>query len=91
MQTDAEQVFARYLRSRPKVDLAVGASYGPEHQYAFLSGAKSPYAGIDRHSLFELGSVSKTFAALLLEKAVIAGFTDMTTPVYELVPELKSA
>jgi D-alanyl-D-alanine-carboxypeptidase/D-alanyl-D-alanine-endopeptidase len=89
VQEIAEQIFARYLRNRPKSDLAIGVSYGPEHRYAFLSGPRSPYAGIDRHSLFEIGSVSKTFAAVLLEKAVLAGYTEMTTPVHEVVPELR--
>lgn len=89
MQELAEAIFSRYLNDRPKADIAIGASYGPEHRYAFLSGAKSPYAGIDSHSVFETGSISKTFAATLLEKAVLSGYTEINAPVTEYVPELK--
>ena len=76
MQDSAQQIFTRYLRDRPKADIAIGISQGTEHKYAFLSGAKSPYAGIDKHSIFEVGSVSKTFTSVLLEKAVLAGYTE---------------
>lgn len=89
MQSLADEIFSRYLRDRPKVELSIGVSYGPEPRYAFLSGAQSPFAGIDKNSLFEVGSISKTFAAMLLEKAVLSGYAEMTTPVQEVVPELR--
>ena len=82
-------MFGRYLRDRPKSDVAIGVSYGPEHRFAFLSGAKSPYAGIDKHAIFEVGSISKTFTATLLEKAVLSGKLEMDTPVHEVVPDLR--
>ncbi|UMG91953.1 beta-lactamase family protein [Nocardioides sp. TF02-7] len=42
----------------------------------------------DQRTLFEIGSVTKTFTATLLACAVVAGEVDLDTPVAELVPEV---
>jgi CubicO group peptidase (beta-lactamase class C family) len=41
------------------------------------------------HTLFELGSVTKVFTALLLAQAVTRGELSLDTPVEELLPEVE--
>ncbi len=41
---------------------------------------------VDEHSVFEIGSISKTFTGLLLADGVTKGELQLTTPLQELLP-----
>ena len=41
---------------------------------------------VDKHSVFEIGTISKTFTGLLLADGVTKGELQLTTPLQELLP-----
>lgn len=83
-----EQAAARAARRR--VGVVVG--YTAPDGTTTVRGAgstRAPDAGTpDARTVLEIGSVTKTFTALALARAVVEGSVDLSTPVGELVPEV---
>ncbi len=46
---------------------------------------------VDEHSVFEIGSISKTFTTTILAKQVVDGALDLQDPVQDLLPEAVKA
>lgn len=44
-------------------------------------------AAVDEHTIFEIGSISKTFTSLLLAEAVVRGELELDQPVASLLPD----
>ena len=59
--------------------------HGQRRYYAYGS-AGTGSAPLDEHTLFEIGSISKTFTALLLADAVTRGEVRLDQPVADLLP-----
>jgi CubicO group peptidase (beta-lactamase class C family) len=53
--------------------------------FGTLDGGKAP----DGDTVYEIGSITKTFAATLLAHAVLAGRVTLDTPVAQLLPDFK--
>lgn len=74
------QALAPMLRERPEAGIAVGIyQRGRRHVFA--------YGTARRDSIFEIGSVTKTFTGLLLARMVIQGEAHLDEPVRELLPK----
>lgn len=68
------------------VGIVVGITQGGTRRY-FVAGTGGPgRAPLDEHTIFEIGSISKTFNALLLADAVARGDVRLDQPVAELLP-----
>lgn len=71
--------------ARRRVGLVVGG--GPSDDVSIASGGDDGRGGVpDARTLFEIGSITKTFTALLLADGVIRGDWRLDTPVRELLP-----
>jgi D-alanyl-D-alanine-carboxypeptidase/D-alanyl-D-alanine-endopeptidase len=53
--------------------------------FGALDGGKAP----DGDTVYEIGSITKTFTATLLARAVLAGRVTLDTPVAQLLPDFK--
>lgn len=65
----------------------------PEGTTYFSFGVKSleTKTAVDEHSIFEIGSISKTFTGILLADMVVRGELDLDEPLQNLLPEGVSA
>lgn len=71
--------------ARRRVGLVVGG--GPSGAVSIASGGDDGHGGVpDEATLFEIGSITKTFTALLLADGVTRGDWSLGTPVRELLP-----
>ncbi|MFN3601742.1 MAG: serine hydrolase domain-containing protein [Dietzia sp.] len=71
--------------ARRRVGLVVGG--GPSTEMSIASGGDDGRGEVpDAGTLFEIGSITKTFTALLLADGVIRGDWRLDTPVRDLVP-----
>lgn len=83
-----QTVIEQYLLPLPeKVQVAIALAQGDK---AYFVGAERTMKSIDyldnRSAVFEIGSISKVFAATLLAYAVEQGNLRLDTPVQELLP-----
>ncbi|HEU5174029.1 MAG TPA: serine hydrolase [Gemmatimonadaceae bacterium] len=68
------------------VGIVVGITQNGTRRF-FTAGTAGPgRAPLDEHTIFEIGSISKTFNALLLADAVTRGEVRLDQPVAELLP-----
>ncbi|MDB4884009.1 MAG: ampH [Gemmatimonadetes bacterium] len=68
------------------VGIVVGILESGRRRYIAYGSAGPGRAKLDEHTVFEIGSVSKTFTALLLADAVVRGEVRFDQPVAELLP-----
>jgi len=66
--------------------IVVGVLEGGRRRYVAYGAAGPGRARLDEHTLFEIGSISKTFTGLLLADAVTRGEARLDQPVAELLP-----
>src|SRR5436190_18418064 len=77
---------------RPRVDsgvtagIVVGVSQNGHRRFVAYGSAGPGRAPLDEHTLFEIGSVSKTFSGVLLADAVVRGEVNIDAPVASLLP-----
>ncbi|PAW49902.1 class C beta-lactamase [Pseudomonas moraviensis] len=72
--------------------LAVAVTvHGQPHYFNYGVAAKDTGQKVSENTLFEIGSVSKTFAATLAGYAQATGKLDLSTKASQLWPELKSS
>jgi len=77
---------------RPRVDsgvttgIIVGVSQDGHRRFVAYGSAGPGRAPLDEHTLFEIGSVSKTFSGVLLADAVVRGEVKVDAPVASLLP-----
>lgn len=78
------------IHSGKTVGLAVGVfdSQGPRF-YSFGETRRGSATRPNQDTLFEIGSITKTFTALLLGDAVVRGEAAFSDPVDRFIPELK--
>jgi len=70
------------------VGLAVG---GKAYVFNYGLASRQPAKPVTDRTLFEIGSVSKTFAATLASYAQVAGFLSLDDPVGKFVPSLRGS
>ncbi|HEX6587867.1 MAG TPA: serine hydrolase [Longimicrobiales bacterium] len=90
-QIPADSVIERVVRERVESGrahgLVVGVLEAGQAPRFVAYGATGENGGaIDQHTIFEIGSISKTFTALLLADAVVRGGITLDQPVASLLP-----
>ncbi|MGI9181636.1 MAG: serine hydrolase [Longimicrobiaceae bacterium] len=66
--------------------IVVGILENGQRRYVVYGSAGPGRGPLDEHTLFEIGSISKTFTGLLLADAVVRGEVRLDQPVVELLP-----
>ncbi|MDG3004914.1 serine hydrolase domain-containing protein [Paludisphaera mucosa] len=87
VRAEADEQAARYLRAAGNVGLAIGLLAGGE-EVALGYGETDKGSGRvpDGRTVFEIGSITKVFTALLLADAAGSGEVRLDRPVGELLP-----
>ena len=67
--------------------IAVGVLENGKRRFVSYGSAGPRRAPLDEHTIFEIGSISKTFTALLLASAVERGEVQLDEPVARLLPK----
>lgn len=67
------------------IGIVVGVLENGKRRY-FVYGSAGTPRPLDEHTVFEIGSMSKTFTALLLADAVVRGEVRLDEPVADLLP-----
>lgn len=89
-------MLSEYVREKaeelgiPGVAVGVWAGGREEYACAGVTSLDNPLP-VDRHTLYELGSISKTFTATALMYLVARGQVELDAPVHRYVPELRLA
>jgi CubicO group peptidase (beta-lactamase class C family) len=65
---------------------AIGSDGSAEYVAAGTTGGDDPVA-VDETTLFEIGSISKTFTALLLAQLVLEDAVDLDAPITDYLPD----
>jgi CubicO group peptidase (beta-lactamase class C family) len=87
LRRKADELAGDYLGSPGRVGLAVGALIGGERFYfGYGAAAKGSDRVPDEHTVFEIGSVTKVFTAVLMEEMAGRGEVRPDQPVRELLP-----
>ena len=66
--------------------IVVGVLEDGKRRYITYGSAGPGRPPLDEHTLFEIGSISKTFTSLLLAESVVRGEVRLDQPVAELLP-----
>ncbi|TAG90116.1 MAG: DUF3887 domain-containing protein [Bacteroidetes bacterium] len=83
-----EQVAQNYLSNPKTVGLSIGIIKNGKMQFYHYGETKKNNAKLpDNNTLYEIGSVSKTFTALLLAQAVENKKTTLNTPINTYLPK----
>ena len=76
-----------YMELVPTTGLSIGIlKDGQEHYYGYGETARGNRKIPDAHTLFEIGSITKTFTAILLAAAVQEGKISLDDPVRKYLP-----
>jgi CubicO group peptidase (beta-lactamase class C family) len=67
--------------------IAVGIFENGKRRFVSYGSAGPGRAPLDEHTIFEIGSISKTFTGLLLAEAVTRGEVTLDEPVAQLLPK----
>lgn len=89
---DPAEVLERVVAPRAKRYVAVAAAATRPRTTAYLArGVRDAQrgGGVDERTVFEIGSVTKVFTALLLADQVVAGNVELEQPLQELLPDVR--
>lgn len=89
---DPAEVLERVVAPRAKRYVAVAAAATRAGTTAYLArGVRDAQRGgaVDERTVFEIGSVTKVFTALLLADQVVAGNVELEQPLQELLPDVR--
>ena len=86
----SDSAISKILKTRVDSGVAIGIVVGilDHGRRRFISyGSAGPgRPALDEHTIFEIGSIAKTFTSLLLADAVVRGEVRLDQPVAELLP-----
>lgn len=89
---DFEDHFRHLIDDGSVVGAAVGAIKGDETSTAFVGRIETASGeAADERTFFEIGSITKTFTALLLADMVVRGEAGLDEPISKYLPGLASA
>lgn len=83
---DIRQTLAVYARAHPKVLFALGTISGERSRTYLVRGSHEGAFPLDDRTLFETGSVGKTFVATLLAQMVLSGAVRLNDPIQKYLP-----
>lgn len=82
---------AQHIHNRISNEVNVGIALGildaSGPQYFFFGSKTVGGEAVDQHSIFEIGSISKTFTAILLAQMVLEGEVSLDDPVQDYLPD----
>ena len=89
-QTGLEQIVADGMREMRVPGVAVGLLHdGIEETFCFgVTSVENPLA-VDSNTLFQIGSITKTFTATLLMQLVSQGRLDINAPIRSVLPDFQ--
>lgn len=77
-----------YIQTKGNVGISAAVYYkGADHYYNYGETAKGDHKLPNAHTLYEIGSVTKTFTATLLAKAVTDGLVKLDDPITKFLPD----
>ncbi|MEO6520320.1 MAG: serine hydrolase domain-containing protein [Mucilaginibacter sp.] len=81
-----------YIQTKGNIGLSAAVYYkGADHYYNYGETVKGNHKLPDVHTLYEIGSITKTFTATLLAKATIDGLVKLDDPVTKYLPDSVAA
>ena len=75
------------LKSGHSPSYAIGIIDKDGPQYFLFGKTHQEGNSVDQHTIYEIGSITKTFTALLLAQSVIDGEINLTDPIQKYLPE----
>ncbi len=85
-QIEVEELVQPIMDGQWTVGLVVGLLTPQSTEYYFFGSVEEGGSPPDEHTLFEIGSVTKTFTSLALARMVEAGIVTLEQPVQDLLP-----
>jgi CubicO group peptidase (beta-lactamase class C family) len=77
-----------YIQTKGNVGISAAVYYkGADHYYNYGETVKDNHQLPDSHTLYEIGSISKTFTTTLLAKAVTDGLVSLDDPITKFLPD----
>lgn len=80
------RITAPFFESNENTTLAIGIIHG-EYQHNIILNQNSDVLNVNKHSLFEIGSITKIFTTLLLAEQIADNNLSLYTPVNEFLPD----
>lgn len=81
-----------YIQTKGNVGISAAVYYkGTDHYYNYGETRKGDHKLPNTHTLYEIGSITKTFTATLLAKAVTDGLVTLDDPITKFLPDSVSA
>jgi len=85
---DIEKIFSAYLADTSNTGIAIGFISGDSSRiYCFGKQRKSDTVKVNPSSIFEIGSITKTFTAVLLAARVLQNKMSMDDPIDKYLPD----
>jgi CubicO group peptidase (beta-lactamase class C family) len=81
-----QRIVSERVAAGRSTGLIVGAASASDERQVAATGFERPGTPIDRHTLFEIGSITKAFTGILLAEMVLRGEVRLDQPVAELLP-----
>jgi D-alanyl-D-alanine-carboxypeptidase/D-alanyl-D-alanine-endopeptidase len=83
---EIRRTLAAYVKAHPKAMVALGTISGGESLTYFVRGTGEGSFPLDGRTLFEIGSVEKTFVTTLLAQMVQTGAVCLNDPIQKYLP-----
>ena len=83
---EIRRTLAAYVKDHPKVMIAVGMITGGKTESYFMRGVQVNSVPLDERTLFEIGSITKTFTGTLLAEMVQTGAVRLDDPIQKYLP-----
>jgi CubicO group peptidase (beta-lactamase class C family) len=81
-----------YIQTKGNIGVSAAVYYkGADHYYNYGETVKGNHKLPDAHTLYEIGSITKTFTATLLTKAVIDKMVTLDDPITKYLPDSVAA
>jgi CubicO group peptidase (beta-lactamase class C family) len=92
LDSDAHSILSGYIQAKGNVGLSTGVyNKGQEYFYNYGETKQGNNQLPTNRTLYDIGSITKTFTATLLAIAVDQGKATLTTPIYKLLPDSVTA
>lgn len=96
MQTSLDSIMNKalspYIQTKGNVGISAAVYYkGADHYYNYGETAQGNHTLPNAHTLYEIGSITKTFTATLLAKAVTDGLLSLDDPITKYLPDSVAA
>jgi CubicO group peptidase (beta-lactamase class C family) len=92
MDSVVDKLLSAYIQTKGNVGLSAAVYYnGADHYYNYGETKVGTHELPDAHTLYEIGSITKTFTATLLAKAVTDGLVTLDDHITKFLPDSVAA